>query len=69
MVRCTNRTDREIKLFEMTANLAQCQGPDSLNPRYKSCDEANRGEIATRQSVIARGDAPEVLQPVEWPRP
>src|SRR6266566_10161170 len=40
-------------------------GPDSLNPPYKSCCEADRGEVISRESVIASCDAPEVLQSVE----
>jgi hypothetical protein len=36
-----------------------------LNPPYKSSDEANRGQIISRQPVVASCDAPEILQPVE----
>src|SRR5262249_52351398 len=38
---------------------------DSLNPPYKSSGEANRGQVNSRQPVVAGCDAPEVLQPVE----
>src|SRR5262245_65825231 len=41
------------------------QGPDSLNPPYKSSGEADRGQIISCQPVVAGRDAPEILQPVE----
>jgi hypothetical protein len=37
----------------------------SLNPPYKSSGEADRGQVISRQPVVAGCDAPEVLQPVE----
>src|SRR5262245_45159336 len=40
-------------------------GRDSLNPPYKSSGEADRGQIISRQPVVAGCDAPEVLQSVE----
>src|SRR5262249_46008690 len=40
-------------------------GPDSLNPPYENGGETDRGQVISRQSVVAGCDAPEVLQPVE----
>jgi hypothetical protein len=41
------------------------QGPDSLNPPYKSGDEADRGKKVAGQSVVSRCDTPKIPQPVE----
>ena len=46
-----------------SATLAR--GPDSLNPPYESGSEADRGQVVTRQLVVAGCDAPKVLQSVE----
>src|ERR1700747_2291908 len=40
-------------------------GPDSLNPPYKRSSQADRGQVVSCQLVIAGGNAPEVLEPVE----
>ena len=40
-------------------------GSNSLNPPYKSGGETNRGQEVSRQPVVSRGDAPEVLQAAE----
>src|SRR5262245_53729036 len=40
-------------------------GRESLNPPYTSIGEADRGQVISRQPVVAGCDAPEVLQSVE----
>src|SRR5438105_15421387 len=42
-----------------------CYGRDSLNPPYEGGCKADRGQVVSCQSVVARCDAPEVLQPTE----
>src|SRR5438093_11551843 len=44
---------------------SSARGPDSLNPPYKGGGKADRGQVISREPVVAGCDAPEVLQPVE----
>src|SRR5690348_3672915 len=39
--------------------------PDSLNPPYKRGSQTDRGQVVACELVIAGGNAPEVLEPVE----
>src|SRR5215467_10528649 len=53
------------RCLQLTLLLWLNEGRDSLNPPYQSGREADRGQVVACQPVIARCDAPEVLQPVE----
>src|SRR6266508_6318494 len=56
-------------LNHFTGDLGIPSESDSLrigiSPPYKSGGEADRGQVISRQPVVASCDAPEVLEPVE----
>jgi hypothetical protein len=55
--------------FRDDCQFGAMSGSRLIKSTIQELRRAIQSEIVTRQSVIARGDAPEVLQPVEWPRP
>jgi hypothetical protein len=62
---CIESLSGSLKRTASWRRSLQTRYPDSLNPPYKSGGQADRGQIISRQSIVARCNAPEVLQSAE----